>query len=494
MSAARKSLEPFLRDDIEYFDYQVAGVRELHPKPSFLLADDMGLGKSLQALTVFCIDVKLGRANTLLIVCPVTLRMNWAKEIKKFTRLPYTLLGEEELSNGNVKKLSVAKRHQQLLEFFTDPGPRILIANYEQIAAEAHTAVFASALFDAVIFDEAHYIKNPDSKRSQACLRVRAKRNFLLTGTPLLNHVNELWTLLHKINPQRYPRYWSFVNRYCVFGGYENRKVIGTKNEKELVEELRTVMVRRLKTNVLKLGEPQVIPINVSLTAYQRKLYDRAMNDLELESASGEEAADIDGDLAKFTRLKQICATPFCLGEEYTDDSYKLDQAIDLIQQFMDKGEKVGVFTQFRPVIVALQRRLKTIGLKQGTFELTGDVPPPQRVPLVDEWAKHPDPLPILCMSQVAGVGLNMTASSTVIRIDKLFVPGLNNQVVDRFNRIGQTKPVQVFDITAVGTVEYRVEEILREKVKLNEDIVEGSVALGKLMRELKEKILNGMS
>lgn len=493
MAASRKSLEPFLLDYVEYFDHQVEGVRTLYPKPSFLLADDMGLGKSLQAITVFCIDVKLGRAETLLIVCPLTLRMNWADEIRKFTRLPYTLLGEEELPGGGVKKLSIIKRNEQMLNFFMGMGPRVLIANYEQITAEANAQIFASVEFDTVIFDEAHYLKNPESKRTQACLRLRSKRNFMLTGTPLLNHVNELWTLLHKIDPGKYPRYWSFVNRYCVFGGYENRTVVGTKNEKELIEELRGVMVRRLKVNVLKLGEPQVIPIHVVLTDYQQKLYDKAQKEFMLETADGDEDKIIKGDLAKFTRLKQICATPYCLGEEYADDSYKLDQVVDLVLQFMDKNEKVGVFTQFRPVVNALQRRLKSAGLKGGAYELTGDTPGPARVPLVKDWSADPGPVPILCMSQVAGVGLNMTASSTIIRVDKLFVPGLNKQVIDRFNRIGQTKPIQVFDIIARSTAEHRVDEILAAKEKITDEIIEGSVGMAKLMQELKERLLRGM-
>ena len=224
--AKRKSLKPWVKDEVEYYQHQVDGIRELCRRKSFLLADDMGLGKSLQALTVFAIDVAMGYADTAIVVCPVSLKGNWSDEIEKFTRIPCTVL-----------QGTPSYRNQQITMFLGEEGPRILIVNYEQVVA--HLDILDVGRFDVAIFDEAHYLKNPKAKRTKACLNLYSKRSFLLTGTPMLNHIDELWSILHRINPKEYPKYWTFVNRYAVFGGWKDKQIIGVKNEKSLLKSSR---------------------------------------------------------------------------------------------------------------------------------------------------------------------------------------------------------------------------------------------------------------
>lgn len=485
--APRKSLEPILKDEVEFYDHQIEGVRRLARLKSFLLADDMGLGKSLQALTVFAIDAKLGKAETCIIVCPVTLRANWADEIEKFTRLPYTLFGEVEERVGHrerLRKLTPAWREEQLHQFIHGHGPRVLIANYEQLASPKHAATLKGFTFDVAIFDEAHYIKNPNAARSKASLELKSGRNFMLTGTPILNQVDELWSILHKIDPVKWPKYWTFKNRYCVFGGYKDKQIIGTKNQTELVAALGEVMLRRVKKDVLTLPEPYITQVKVGLSDLQRQLYDSVEEDLRL----GE--SDIDNALTKFLRLKQICGTPACLDDgSYADDSLKLDRAVEIILEQNASGEKVVVFTQFRGVLKALAERLHKSGSNAPIYQLHGDIPTDSRVGEVKLWGAERGPSNLLCMTQVAGIGLNMTKASVCVFIDKLFVPGLNRQAIDRLYRIGQdeTKPVQVFELIARGTIESRVEQILRSKSKLFGEIVEGGVG----MRALLEALMN---
>src|SRR6478736_3164763 len=127
----RKSLEPLLYDSVEYYEHQITGIRKLARMQNSLLADDMGLGKSLQALTVACIDIIRGWAESVIIVAPVSLKGNWADEILKFTTLPFVILGQESDDQGRIKKLPPAKRDMQIVEFAAQAGPRILIVNYE---------------------------------------------------------------------------------------------------------------------------------------------------------------------------------------------------------------------------------------------------------------------------------------------------------------------------------------------------------------------------
>ena len=476
---------PWLYDHVEFYPHQIDGIRWLLKKRSFLLADDMGLGKSLQALTIFCADVKEGRGEVLLVVCPVSLRDNWADEIEKFTSLPYTLLGQEiNPWNGRVRTLNKDERSMQILDFAVQKGPRVLIMNYEQVYP--HLLELNALNAWAAIFDEAHAIKGHDSKRTQACLQLKAHRNMMLTGTPVLNQVNELWSLLHKIAPNHFPNYFAFVNRYCVFGGYKNKSITGVKNQKQLHAILDEVMLRRLKRDCLDLPEIQTIQIVVGLSHTQRKLYDKLADEYKLEDVDPNvDDALIENALTRFLRLKQICGTPAALG--FPDDSLKLDEVTARASEILSNGEKLIVFTQFRDVLASLQSRFTGEGLP--VFQIHGDVPKPERLQVVKKWSAYPDPAIILCMTQVASVGLNMTASRNIFLVDKLFVPGLNDQAISRAHRIGQdtTQPVRVFEFIAKGTIEYRIEQILRTKAHLFKNVIEGVGIVRKLLQALRE-------
>ena len=487
----RKSLEPFLYDTVEYYEHQISGIRKLARMQNFLLADDMGLGKSLQALTVATIDIIRGWAETIIIVAPVSLKGNWADEIEKFTTLPYVILGQEMDEKGRIKKLAPAKRELQIIEFAAQAGPRILIVNYEQL--KPHLAALNKIGFDICIYDEAHYMKNYKSQRTKAALGLKGGRHFLLTGTPMLNNVHELWPLLHKIDPAAYPKYWSFVTRYCVFGGYKNKQIVGVKNEKELTERLHAVMLRRMKSEVLDLPEVQYIQRKVDLTPEQRKIYDELDDALDWQMHEQDDPGKIDNALTKFLRHKQVCATtlPFT----GVDISSKLDLAIEdaleiLTPRFAGDNRKLVVFTQFLPVIECFAQRMDKADDSIDIWELKGAVPSHLRSHVVRQWAEHPGPAVLICQSLVAGVGLNMTAAEHAFFIDKLFVPGLNQQCVDRLHRIGSstTQSVQVHEYICRNTIENRVEQILRTKKKLFGSIVDESDFKRKLMQALMER------
>lgn len=468
----RKSLEPWIPDSIEYYIHQVKGIRKLARMKSFILADDMGLGKTLQALTVFAIDVYQEWHQTMLVVCPATLKENWADEIGEFTTFPYVVL------NGPPKV-----RNEQLLNFMALAGPKILVVNYEQVIA--HYDILEAIAFDIVCFDEAHYLKNHKAKRTKACLELFSRRSFLLTGTPMLNHVNELWPLLHRIDPPAYPKYWQFVNRFAVFGGFKDKQIVGVKNEKELHERLQKVQVRRLKKDVLDLPDVQYIERRVDLLPEQKKLYDEVIDELRLPQPDGE-MTDIENALTKFLRLKQICGTTFPFTGE--DHSSKLDLAIEDSTEFLTNGHKIVVFTQFRDVLSCYANRLDTA---IPIWQVHGGIPQSDRQPTVKRWAESKEPGVLVCMLQVAGIGLNMTASRHGQFLDELFVPGLNRQAVDRMHRIGAdlTQPVQIWNYICRNTIENRIRQILRVKTKLFGEIVEHDPEWKrKLIAELREQ------
>ena len=370
-TAQRKQLAK-IHDDIEFYPHQIDGVRTLARMKSFLLADEMGLGKSLQALTVAAIDFEKDWATRILIVAPAGLKGNWYDEIHDHTNFKPTIL------DG-----TPAQREKQL-DAFGSEGEDILIVNYEQVIP--HLKQLNDMGFEIIIYDEAHYIKNPKAKRTKACQELRADRHFLLTGSPMLGHVNDLWALLYRINPA-VETYWRFLNRYAVFGGYKDKQIVGVKNRDELYERLQSVMVRRLKSEVLDLPEKQIIQIKVDLTPLQRKLYDEVFENMLLEAPDPMGAApmEIENALTKFLRLKQICGTPAAIkfedGEPHPDQSAKLDVACEKIEEIcVENNEHLIVFTQFRGVQAALVERLKHKRFKNvPVYQLHGDVPASDR-------------------------------------------------------------------------------------------------------------------
>ncbi len=491
----RKSLEPYLKDSVNFYQHQITGIRQMIRMRNFLLADDMGLGKSLQAITVAVADIFQGRAEKLLVIAPVTLKENWKDEFEKFTSIDATVFGvmPDPKNPERRKVLGPAARSVQLETFAVQSGPRVLICNYEQIVRHLHE--LNGIGFDIAIFDEAHYLKNHKSKRTQACHQIQARRNFMLTGTPMLNRVDELWGILHMIDRKKYSKFWPFVNRYAVFGGFKDKQIIGVKNEKELIEQLHGVMIRRLKNEVLDLPEVQFIIKRLDLSPGQAKLYDSTESKLEIPLVTEADPVEIENVLTKLLRLKQICGTtaPF----NGIDDSTKLDQAVADALELIENEHKVVVFTQFRSVQEAFSTRIQSsiLGVSRseaefGVWELNGDVPQSDRQAVVKEWANDSRPGVLVCMLQVAGVGLNMTAARHALFLDKLWVPGLNQQAVDRLHRIGQseTQSVQIIEYHMRGTVEERVEELLTQKSKLFGTIVNDVDFKKKLMRALAER------
>lgn len=492
----RKSLEPWIFDTVEYYPHQIEGIRKLARMQSFLLADDMGLGKSVQALTVAAIDVVRGWAEKIIIVAPVSLKGNWADEIEKFTTFPYMVLGQEVVPGppghpDRIKKLSPHDRSNQLAAYATDSGPRILITNYEQI--KPHLKELNDLEFDICIYDEAHYIKNFKSQRTKACLKLNGTRHFLLTGTPMLNHVNELWPLLHKISPDEFPKYWNFLGRYAVYGGYKNKQIVGVKNERELTDRLQAVMLRRMKKDVLDLPDVQIIQRKVDLTPEQRKIYDTLLDELSIEMVGYEEEQQVENALTKFLRLKQVCTTTLPFNGE--DISSKLDLVIEDALEILEPRKeemdrKLVIYSQFRPGIECVCNRLDKAAKWIDIWELHGGVKPHLRADVVKEWAAHPGPGVLVGNPIVAGVGLNMTAARHGFFVDKLFVPGLNQQGIDRMHRIGadRTQPIQITEYICKSTIENRVEQILRTKKKLFGSIVDESDFKRRLVQALMER------
>lgn len=464
-----------IRDDVHFYSHQIEGVRHLARKQSFLLADEMGLGKSLISLTVAAIDYEADPNTRTLIVAPASLKWNWGQELEDRTRFAFLILD------------GTRKQRSEQLDIFGENEHDILICNPEQVVG--HLDEINALHFDIVIVDEAHLMKSPKAKRTKAIQGIEASRFFLLTGSPLLNQVNDLWSLIYRIDPTMFPKYWGFISRHAVLGGYLDKQIVGVKHHRELVDKLNTIMLRREKKDVLDLPDKIYVPILVDLHPEQQKLYKQAVDELQITLPDRPDAMELENALTKMLRLKMICGTTACI-PGYDDHSTKLDVAVDRAVEVIGNGEPVVVFTQFREVQRCMVTRLEEVGIH--TFVLNGDTPIKDRVAIVQQWEAyraHGKPAALVAMLQVAGVGLNMTAASTAIFIDVLWVPKLNEQAEDRLHRIGQGKPVTIIKIVARKSVEQRVDQILKRKTKLFGTLVGDS---DKWKRALVESVMDG--
>ena len=452
-----ESLEPWLFDSIKFYEHQVDGVRELAKRRSFILADDMGLGKSLEALTVFAVDVIRGWAQTMIIVAPPTLKGNWEDEIKKFTRFPCFIIdGKPD------------ERIVQFFKYLSATGPKILIIGYEQ--CHLHAEQLQAFTFDVCIYDEAHYIKSPMAVRTKAVLAIRSRRSFLLTGTPLENRIDELWCLLHRVDPIKFPDYYRFMNRYGQYGGFNGKQLVGVKNEKELIKHVNSVMLRRLKKDVLDLPEVQILPRRVDLYPEQREIYREIDEELTIRWHDTDEPELIEWAFVRILRLRQVCGSLNIFTGH--DVSSKLDQAISDDQELLEKGEKIVVFTQFRHVQDAYLARAKELGVP--VFAMNGDTAIPDRIPMSKRWAGVSGPAILCAMQQVAYAGLTLTAAKHGSFLDKHYNPQKNQQAIDRLHRIGADleQPVQIREYMCRKTVETRVEYLNTVKKKLFDSVI----------------------
>jgi len=433
--------------------YQRIGVGFLKVAKRAILADDMGLGKTLQ--TIALIDE--ANLSKILIVCPNSLKYVWLNEINKW-KLPKKAIIIDKLN----------QRHPP--EFYNKYD--VWIINYEKIIIERYYNLLLSRNYDLLVFDEAHNLKNRKSKRSEAANILSKKADYLIeiTGTPIMNRTSELWHLLHLLYPNEYKSYWKFVDRYAYvtrnyFGGYE---VYGVKNEKKLRKELAPILIRRLKTEVLKeLPEKTIEQIYLDLKPKQQKYYNAMEEEMSIELAN-DESLDAPTVLAKIIRLKQIAVTPKLLDTSLEFDNAKYDFVLDILN---GTNDKVVIFSQFAKAIKLFAKELNAAGYK--VVKYIGEMSPEERDKAITQFQSDDETRVFLATLQAGGVGITLTSANIAIFLDKHWTPAINEQAQDRLHRIGQKKNVLIYELIAKNTIEEYIEQLLEGKKDIIQAILE---------------------
>ena len=435
-------------------NYQRVGANFLHKAKRAILADDMGTGKTLQSITA-CEETGVDRV---LVVCPSSLKWNWFDEIGKWTDSKAVIVG-----GTKPKRVKIIKE-------FTG---KYLIINYE--ALRLHPEL-ADMQWGAIVFDEAHKLKNRKAQQTKAAKKLKSEYVFLLTGTPMLNKADELWSLLNSLYPKEYSSYWRFVERYCQTynDGFGKKIISGTKKQQELLrQELAPIMIRRTKKDVLaELPDKTYVRHVVELTGEQKKLY-KAMEKDAFAKLSDNEVVAAPVVIAQITRLRQIAVSPELLSHDVTH-SAKFDELMDIIQE--NKGEhKIAVFSQFRQAIELFGKRLDDAGIKW--VSVTGAVSQDDRRTATKYFQEDPETRIMLATIEAAGLGLTWTSADIAVFLDRHWTPAINQQAEDRLHRMGQKNPVTIINMVAKDSIEERIENMLAKKSRDFDSIINNQLS-----------------
>ena len=418
-----------------------------------LLADEMGLGKTLQVITLMGSSLRNGRC---LVVCPASLVYNWDSEIHKFMPMLKTRI----ISGTAKERESLIKESQE---------DEILITSYDMLKRDIQH--YENLRFDIEIIDEAQYIKNAGTSASRSVKSILASFRIALTGTPIENRLSELWSIFDYILPGFFSTYNHFRKMY------ENPI---TKDQDDLVQRDLTSMIspfilRRLKKDVLKdLPDKLEQVYYAKLEGEQKKLYDSRVASLKnsLSKQTDEQFKENKMVvLAELTKLRQLCCEPSLLYDKYKGNSNKKDMCLDMIQEAVDAGHKILLFSQFTTMLDELTSLMEERGIRYHL--LTGSTPQKQRAQMVRSF--QDDDVPVFCISlKAGGTGLNLTAADVVIHYDPWWNTAVENQATDRAHRIGQTNVVSVYRLIMKDTIEERIIEMQNQKKDLAEGILSG--------------------
>ena len=420
------------------------------------LADDMGLGKTIQTLALMLADTEAGHNGPYLVVCPASLLGNWEHEAAMFAPSLGVHIHHDHKRAQSAAELTSRRQHAKLV--ITTYGT---MRQDDNLLADIHWRILA--------LDEAQNIKNPDARQAQSARKLTADCRIALTGTPVENHVGDLWGIMDFLNPGLLGSRDTFRKQYLIpIRNYDDQHAA-----QRLHQLTAPFFLRRLKS------DPEIAPdlpekfenrVHCTLTKEQASLYAAVLKELDerLDSAVGIQRQGLI--FRTTTRLKQVCNHPAQLVRDKQADipgrSGKLTRLVELTHEALQNGHKAIVFTQYVQMGHILTRELERTTDTEVPF-LHGSVPPKTRNLMVDQFQTDDQTRLMVVSLRAGGNGLNLTAASHVFHYDRWWNPAVENQASDRAFRIGQTRDVQVHKFVCIGTLEEKIDQIIEQKKDL---------------------------
>ena len=423
-----------------------------------LLADDMGLGKTIQTIAFLLLKKNEGAS---LVVAPASVAPNWKTEIEKFA--PTLNVQILNFAANRHKTISDAKAGDIIVTTYG-----ILLSIQEYITQKD---------WNVVCLDEAHIIKNRGAKTSAAAMKIQARNRVMLTGTPVQNHLGELWNLFQFVNPGLLGGYEHFSQKFIVpIEGYQD------KEKQELLERIvHPFMLRRTKQAVLKeLPDKTEVYQPVELNKDELAIYESIR--VRAERMLMENGADVDIHvLAEITRLRQAACSVQLIEPKWTGECSKITSLLELLQGVVEGGNRALVFSQFVSFLDIVRHELDRLGMKY--FYIDGSVPLKQRTEMVDAFQRGENQLFLISL-KAGGLGLNLTGANYVFHLDPWWNPAIEQQATDRAYRIGQNQAVTVYHLVSKNTIEEKIIRLHQTKRDLADNILAGTDTSHKITGE----------
>ncbi|MBW4423416.1 MAG: DEAD/DEAH box helicase [Nostoc desertorum CM1-VF14] len=425
------------------------------------LADDMGLGKTIQFIA-FLLHLKEQDAleNPTLLVCPTSVLGNWEREVNKFAPSLKILQYHGDKRPKGKAFLEAVKKHD------------LIVTSYSLLHRDIKSLQTVS--WQIIVLDEAQNVKNPEAKQSKAVRELEATFRIALTGTPVENRLQELWSILDFLNPGYLGNKQFFQRRFAM----PIEKYGDTASLTQLRSLVQPFILRRLKSDrdiIQDLPDKQEMTVFCGLTGEQAALYQQVVEQslVEIESAEGLQRRGMI--LALLIKLKQICNHPAQYLKQSTleqHNSAKLLRLEEMLEEVLAEGDRALIFTQFAEWGKLLKPYLEK-QLGREIFFLYGSTSKKQREEMIDRFQHDPQGPPIMILSlKAGGVGLNLTRANHVFHFDRWWNPAVENQATDRVFRIGQTRNVQVHKFVCTGTLEEKIHDMIESKKQLAEQVV----------------------
>lgn len=462
---AAETLQPVLPSNLqaELRDYQVEGyhwlARLAHWGVGACLADDMGLGKTLQALALILSRAPEGPS---LVIAPTSVCLNWHSETVRFAP---TL---------KVNVLGAGDRQKQIEAL---GAMDLLICSYALLQQSSVADMLSGIVFRTIVLDEAQAIKNMTTKRSQSAMNLQGDFKLITTGTPVENHLGELWNLFRFINPGLLGSLESFNRRFA--GPIERGEKDARQSLKRLVQAF---VLRRLKSQVLdELPSRTEITLTVELSEQERAFYEalrrQAMAELERSDAKqgGEKHLQV---LVAIMKLRRACCHSSLATPGISLPSSKLALFGETLEELLANRHKALVFSQFIDHLALIRAHLDEKGISYQYLD--GQTPAAERKKRVDAFQAGQGDVFLISL-KAGGVGLNLTAADYVIHMDPWWNPAVEDQASDRAHRMGQIRPVTIYRLVAKDTIEEKIVALHRHKRDLADSVLSGSDSGGKI-------------
>lgn len=471
------------------YEHQIEGIEYGLNHDKWLLGDEQGLGKTKQVIDIANIrNVK----HCLIICCVNGLKWNWRNEVYTHSNDGAWILGQRNKKDN----LVIATNPERLADLNDiDNLPRFIITNIETLRYKVKTGkkvvkrekgrvkevdeyiypitdkineLCAKGEIDMIAIDEGHKCKNPDSQQAKQMLSLKSNVQIVMTGTPLMNAPLDLYVPLTWLGYEKHS-FWQFKNHYCTLGGFSGTEVTGYKNLEEISDTLDTMMLRRLKDDVLDLPEKTLIDEYVEMGDEQSKVYSMAHADIK---SNIDKLKMTNNPLAELIRLRQATGNPSIISDDVIDNA-KFDRMEEIVDDAIENNRKVVIFSNWTQMTNPAFKRLSK---KYKGVMITGETKDNVRQEYVDAFQNDNKVKFIIGTTGAMGTGLTLTAGSVEIFLDEPWNMALKEQAIDRCHRIGAKSNITIYTLLCKDTIDERIHTLVEKKGAISDILVDNAV------------------